>query len=82
MGRPAQPPCDTTRAGSATAPASCGNVTVTGAAPLAAITWAQVTTLRPVTTKPAPIWRPHSILACPRALFTHRPWPRGPSPTS
>jgi hypothetical protein len=28
-------------------------VTVTGAAPLSAITWAQVTTLRPVTTKPA-----------------------------
>ncbi|PJN12282.1 hypothetical protein CG723_04285 [Streptomyces sp. CB01635] len=37
--------------------------------------------LAPVTRKPAPIRRPHSILACRRALFTRRPWPCGPSPT-
>lgn len=62
--------------------AGAGHATVTGVAPLSAITWAQVLTLRPVTRKSAPIWRPHSILACGRALFTCCPWSRGRSPTS
>ncbi len=77
---PRQPPWTATPAVSSPRSGRCGKLTVTAAVPLAATTWAQVTTWRAETRKPEPTAFPHWIRVCQAALFIGGRWPHGPSP--